>query len=122
MADWNEDQPIYRQIREKIVELILNGTIQEGEPVPSVRSLAADYQINHLTVSKAYQGLVAESVLEKKRGLGMFVTQGAQAQLLVQERKKFLEQDLPMLIVKIKQLGFSAEQIKEHIEKWEGLK
>jgi len=108
---WNDDQPIYRQLRDRVIDLILAGTFAEGDAVPSVRQIAVDYSINHLTVSKAYQQLVDEGLLVKKRGIGMFVVEGARNQLLADERDKFLREELPLLIKRVKQLGISNREI-----------
>jgi len=108
---WNDQQPIYKQLKEKVVELIIDGEVSEGEAVPSVRQVAADYQINPLTVSKAYQELVDESILEKRRGLGMFVTDSAQAKLLESEKDHFLQFEWPKILQKIERLGLSIEAL-----------
>lgn len=108
---WKDDQPIYRQLQDKVVDLILEGVFAEGEAVPSVRQIAVEYSINHLTVSKAYQQLVDDGLLVKKRGIGMFVIEGAQKQLLADERDKFLHVELPLLLKRVKQLGISNEEI-----------
>jgi len=108
---WNDDQPIYRQLRDKVINLVLEGVFKEGEAVPSVRQIAAEYSINHLTVSKAYQELVDDGLLFKKRGVGMFVVEGARSQLLTNEKEKFLNDELPILLGRVKQLGFSTQEI-----------
>lgn len=108
---WNDQQPIFRQLKEKVVELIIDGEVSEGEAVPSVRQVAADYQINPLTVSKAYQELVDESILAKKRGLGMFVTESAREKLLETEKSHFLEIEWPKIIRKIERLGLSMQNL-----------
>ena len=108
---WNDQQPIFRQLKEKVVELIIDGEVSEGEAVPSVRQVAADYQINPLTVSKAYQQLVDESILEKKRGLGMFVTESAREKLLESEKSHFLEIEWPKIIRRIERLGLSMQSL-----------
>ncbi|MGX5174123.1 GntR family transcriptional regulator [Aliikangiella sp. IMCC44653] len=110
---WNDQTPIFRQLKEKVVELIIDGEVAEGEAVPSVRQVAADYQINPLTVSKAYQELVDDNVLEKKRGLGMFVTQGAKEKLFEEERRQFLENEWPKIMLKIDRLGINIDQLKK---------
>ena len=114
---WKEDQPIYRQLRDKVVDLVLEGAFKEGDPVPSVRQIAAEYSINHLTVSKAYQELVDEGLLFKKRGVGMFVVEGAVSSLLANERDKFLSEELPILLGRIKQLGIGTQEIIDIITK-----
>lgn len=108
---WNDDQPIYRQLRERIVGLMLTGVFKEGDPLPSVRQVASDYQINHLTVSKAYQELVDMQLVEAKRGMGMYVVPGAQEKLHTIEKEKFLMNELPALLARIKNLGISTEEL-----------
>ncbi|MGA7296580.1 MAG: GntR family transcriptional regulator [Rhodanobacteraceae bacterium] len=108
---WNDNVPIYRQVRERVVAMILEGTLDEGEALPSVRQVAADYQINPLTVSKAYQELVDEQLVEKRRGLGMFVTEGAQKALLKSERDRFLNEEWPALFARIERLGLDLETL-----------
>lgn len=114
-SDWKEDQPIYRQLQAKVVSFILNGTYPEGSALPSVRQVSADLSINHLTVAKAYQELVDEGLLEKRRGLGMFVVDGAKAKVLELEKKKFLNAELPELLARIAQLNISKEDLMEII-------
>jgi len=113
---WRDDEPIYRQLRQRIATLILNDAIKEGEPIPSVRQVAADYQINHLTVAKAYQELVEQGLVEKRRGLGMFVLPGARDQIAASERDKLLEDELPRLLVRARQLGISESELNAHIK------
>jgi GntR family transcriptional regulator len=108
---WNDDQPIYRQLRERIVGLMLTGVFKEGDPLPSVRQVASDYQINHLTVSKAYQELVDMQLVEARRGMGMYVMPGAQEKLHGIEKEKFLTSELPALLARIKNLGISTEEL-----------
>ena len=108
---WNDDQPIYRQLRELIVGLMLTGVFKEGDPLPSVRQVASDYQINHLTVSKAYQELVDMQLVEMRRGMGMYVMPGAQEKLHAIEKEKFLKTELPALLVRIKHLGICTEDL-----------
>ena len=95
MDEWNDSQPIYRQLRDRVVALILDGELKEGDPLPSVRNVAADYRVNPLTVLKGYQELVDEELVEKRRGLGMFVKPGARDLLLRGERQKFLNEEWP---------------------------
>ncbi|MGI1679827.1 MAG: GntR family transcriptional regulator [Cellvibrionaceae bacterium] len=109
--DWDDSQPIYRQLRDKIIRLIIDGSLLEGEAVPSVRQVASDYQINHLTVSKAYQELVDDKLLEKRRGVGMFVEQGARATLLAREKNQFINVELPQLRQRMKNLGFTKDEL-----------
>lgn len=108
---WKDDVPIYRQVRERIVTMILEGTLDEGEALPSVRNVAAECEINPLTVSKAYQELVDEQLVLKKRGLGMFVTEGAREALLKSERKHFLDNEWPALLARIQRLGLDLEDL-----------
>jgi GntR family transcriptional regulator len=110
---WNDQTPIFRQLKEKVVELIMDGEVSEGEAVPSVRQVAADYQINPLTVSKAYQELVDGQILIKKRGLGMFVTEGAKEKLQEDERKQFLNVEWPKILNRIQRLGLSLKDLAE---------
>ena len=114
---WNDDQPIYRQLRELIVGLMLTGVFKEGDPLPSVRQVASDYQINHLTVSKAYQELVDMQLVEAKRGMGMYVVPGAQEKLHSIEKEKFLTNELPALLARISNLGISAQELCDAILK-----
>src|SRR5205085_11728319 len=94
-SEWNDSQPIYRQIRDRVIAMILDGLLKEGDPLPSVRSVATDARVNPLTVLKAYQQLADEQLVEKRRGLGMFVTPGARDLLLASERQKFLTEQWP---------------------------
>jgi GntR family transcriptional regulator len=112
---WKDDQPIYRQLHDRILGLILSGTLKEGEALPSVRQVASDYQINHLTVGKAYQELVDAGLVEKRRGLGMFVLAGAQQKIATSEREKFISQELPNLIAKARQLGIREAELTKAI-------
>ena len=108
---WNNDQPIYKQLRDRVAGLILDGVLAEGESVPSVRQVAAEQKINHITVAKAYQELVEEDVLEMKRGRGMFVLEGARVKLLSLERRKFELVELPALSARIAHLGMSIAEL-----------
>ena len=108
---WNEDQPIYRQLRDRVVAMILEGALGDGDALPSVRNVAAEYRLNPLTVLKGYQELVDEGLVEKKRGRGMFVTEGAQAQLLKDERHRFIETEWPKVLATIERLGLDAETL-----------
>ena len=109
--EWNDSQPIYRQIRDRVVALILEGILAEGDALPSVRTVGADYRINPLTVLKGYQELVDAGIVEMRRGRGMFVKEGARRTLLEQERKTFLEQEWPRISERIERLGLSAEEL-----------
>ncbi len=108
---WNDNQPIYRQLRDRMVALILEGALREGDPLPSVRAVAADYRLNPLTVLKAYQQLVDERLVEKRRGRGMYVSEGARQLLLEGERERFLNEEWPHILAVIHRLGFSAEEL-----------
>ena len=109
---WNDDQPIYKQLRDRVAGLIMNGAIAEGDSVPSVRQVSAEEKINHITVAKAYQELVDESVLEMKRGKGMFVLEGARHRLIAAERTKFKEFEAPALLERLAHLGISISELK----------
>ncbi|HEY4368168.1 MAG TPA: GntR family transcriptional regulator [Steroidobacteraceae bacterium] len=103
--DWNDSQPIYRQLRDRVVAMILDGVLSEGDPLPSVRNVAAEYRVNPLTVLKGYQQLVDEQLVEKKRGRGMFINAGARELLLRGERQKFLVEEWPKIQATIQRLG-----------------
>ena len=109
--EWSDRQPIYRQLRDRVVEMILDGLLNEGDPLPSVRAVAAEYRINPLTVLKSYQQLVDEQLVEKKRGRGMFVNAGARESLLQRERQKFLREEWPRVQAAIERLGLSAADL-----------
>ena len=108
---WKENQPIYRQLKELVVERIMDGSFVEGEAVPSVRQVAADYQVNHLTVGKAYQELVELGLLQKRRGLGMYVTAGARSALTLQEQQQFMDEELPAFAERVKMLGLDLDKV-----------
>jgi len=110
-GEWNDAQPIYRQLRDRVVAMILDGVLKEGDPLPSVRNVAAEYRVNPLTVLKTYQGLVDEQLVEKKRGVGMFVKAGAHTLLLEGERQRFLEEQWPRLYATIQRLGLKPEEL-----------
>ena len=109
--EWNDSQPIYRQLRDRVVAMILDGALKEGDPLPSVRNVAADYRVNPLTVLKGYQQLVDEELVEKRRGLVMFVKDGARSLLLKGERQKFLLDEWPRIQATIQRLGLKAEEL-----------
>jgi DNA-binding transcriptional regulator YhcF (GntR family) len=109
--EWNDGQPIYRQVRDRVVAMILDGVWKEGDPLPSVRVVAAEYRINPLTVLKAYQQLVDEGLAETKRGRGMFINAGARNRLLKGERKRFLGQEWPRIAARIQRLGLNAQEL-----------
>jgi GntR family transcriptional regulator len=110
-SHWNDGQPIYRQLRDKVVAMILDGVLADGDALPSVRSVAAEFTLNPLTVLKGYQQLVDEALVEKRRGRGMFVTTGARTLLLKGERQKFLEHEWPRIAATIERLGFDAADL-----------
>src|SRR5437762_4086130 len=110
-SEWNDSQPIYRQLRDRVVAMILDGVLNEGDPLPSVRNVAVEYRINPLTVLKGYQQLVGEQLVETKRGLGMFVKAGARDLLLKAERRKFLAEEWPRVHATIQRLGLTPEEL-----------
>jgi GntR family transcriptional regulator len=109
--EWHNSQPIYRQLRDRVIAMILDGVLKEGDPLPSVRNVAAEYRVNPLTVLKAYQGLVTEQLVETKRGLGMFVNDGARNLLLKGERQKFLTEQWPRVAATIQRLGLTPDEL-----------
>lgn len=109
--EWSDGQPIYRKLRDRVVAMILEGVLNEGAPLPSVRTVAAEYRVNPLTVLKGYQQLVDEELVETKRGRGMFIRTGARDLLLEGERKKFLTEQWPRVYATIQRLGLSAEEL-----------
>ena len=108
---WNEDQPIYRQLRDRVVAMILEGVLGDGDALPSVRNVAAEYRLNPLTVLKGYQELVDEGLVEKKRGRGMFIYDGAHKQLLKDERRRFIEKEWPKIMETIHRLGLDETEL-----------
>jgi len=109
--EWNDSQPIYRQLRDRVVAMILDGVLADGDPLPSVRTVATEYRVNPLTVLKGYQQLVDEELVETKRGRGMFINANARDRLLEGERQKFLEEQWPGLRATIQRLGLTAEEL-----------
>jgi GntR family transcriptional regulator len=109
--EWNDSQPIYRQLRDRIVAMILDGVLSEGDPLPSVRNVAAEYRVNPITVLKGYQQLVDEQLVETKRGRGMFINAGARDLLLQSERLKFLAEEWPRIHATIQRLGLTPEEL-----------
>lgn len=109
--EWNDGQPIYRQLRDRVVAMILDGILKEGDPLPSVRTVAAEYRLNPLTVLKGYQELADEGLVESRRGRGMFVNEGARDLLLQGERRKFLEEDWPRIAANMKRLGLDPHEL-----------
>ena len=108
---WDDNQPIYRQLKDRVLEMILDGDLTDGDALPSVRTVAADYQLNPLTVLKGYQELVDEGLVEKQRGKGMFVTDGARARLLASEREKFVDEEWPRVLTTIERLGLNLDEL-----------
>jgi GntR family transcriptional regulator len=109
--EWNDGQPIYRQLHDRVVAMILDGLLKEGDPLPSVRNVAAEYRVNPLTVLKGYQQLVDEGLVETRRGRGMFINEGARSLLLQGERQKFLGEEWPRIYATIQRLGLSAKEL-----------
>jgi GntR family transcriptional regulator len=109
--EWNDGQPIYRQIRDRVVAMILDGVLNEGDPLPSVRTVAAEYRVNPLTVLKSYQQLVDERLVESRRGRGMFINTGARDLLLQGERQKFLAEQWPRIHATIQRLGLTPQEL-----------
>jgi GntR family transcriptional regulator len=111
MGEWHDSQPIYRQLRDRVVALILEGVLKEGDPLPSVRNVATEYRVNPITVLKGYQELVDQQLVEKKRGLGMYVREGARDLLMQGERQKFLAEQWPRIYATIQRLGLNPEEL-----------
>ncbi len=109
---WNDNAPIYRQLRDHVIAMILDGVLKPGEALPSVRQVAGELQLNPITVSKAYQELVDEQLVEKRRGLGMYITAGAREQLLVLERERFIREEWPQLRKRLKRLGIDLAELE----------
>lgn len=113
---WNEDQPIYRQLRDRVVAMILERVLVDGDALPSVRNVAAEYRLNPLTVLKGYQELVDEGLVEKKRGRGMFIIEGARKELLKAERRRFLEKEWPKVVATIERLNLDVSGLLQNVE------
>ena len=111
MDEWNDSQPIYRQLRDRVVAMILDGVLGEGDPLPSVRNVAADYRVNPLTVLKAYDSLADDDLVEKRRGLGLFINKGARDLLLQGERQRFLDEQWPQIAATIQRLGLTPQEL-----------
>ena len=116
-TNWTDSLPIYRQLRDRVVAMILEGVLNDGDPLPSVRSVAAEYRLNPLTVLKGYQQLVDERLVEKRRGRGMYVTEGARRALLKDERQLFLEEEWPKIAGRIQRLGFEPRELLDALDK-----
>jgi len=110
-GDWNDNAPIYRQLKARVVGMMLDGLLKPGDALPSVRQIAADFQLNPITVSRAYQELVDETLIEKRRGLGMYMTDGARDKLMASERERFLREEWPAMLERIRRLGLDLEQL-----------
>ncbi len=108
---WNDNAPIYRQLKERLVVMMLEGQLKPGDALPSVRQIAAEYQLNPITVSRAFQELADETLVEKRRGLGMYVTEGAPEKLLASEREIFLREEWPAMVARIQRLGLRIEDL-----------
>ena len=108
---WSDNAPIYRQLKERVVGMMLDGLLKPGDALPSVRQIAADFQLNPITVSRAYQELADEALVEKRRGLGMYVTDGAREKLLASERERFLNEEWPAMVERIRRLGLNIDQL-----------
>ena len=119
-TQWNDSQPIYWQLKERTIAMILDGTLAEGVALPSVRTVASDFQLNPITVSKSYQALVDEDLVEKRRGLGMFVREGARKKLTGSEREKFLSEEWPAMVTRIRQLGLDINKLLQTTTEKEG--
>ncbi len=119
-VQWNDSQPIYWQLKERTIAMILDGTLAEGDALPSVRTVASDFQLNPITVSKSYQALVDDDLVEKRRGLGMFVRDGARQKLTESERQKFIKEEWPAMILRIQQLGLDPVKLLQSAIKHEG--
>ena len=109
--EWSDNAPIYRQLQERVIAMMLDGLLRPGDALPSVRQVAAEYQLNPITVSRAYQELADEALVEKRRGLGMYVTEGASEKLLASERERFLREEWPAMLERIQRLGLSLESL-----------
>jgi len=118
--EWADGQPIYRQLRDLVIQRVMDGSFPEGEAIPSVRQVATDYRINHLTVGKAYQELVEMGLLEKRRGLGMFVAPGARHSLTTDEQQRFLDEELPAFVDRVRILGMAMEDVMERVSAMQG--
>ncbi len=108
---WTDGAPIYRQLKERVIAMMLDGVLKPGDVLPSVRQVAAEYQLNPITVSRAYQELADEALVEKRRGLGMYVTEEASKKLLANERERFLREEWPLVLERIQRLGLSSNEL-----------
>jgi GntR family transcriptional regulator len=112
---WSDGAPIYRQLKDRVIAMMLDGLLKPGDPLPSVRQVAAEYQLNPITVSRAYQELADESLVEKRRGLGMYVTEEAAKKLLSSERDRFLHEEWPLVLERIQRLGLSMQELMQPV-------
>ncbi len=108
---WNDNLPIYRQLKDRVMSMMLDGVLKPGDALPSVRQIAAEYQLNPITVSRAYQELADENLVEKRRGLGMYMTDSARDQLLASERERFLNEEWPLVMERIRRLGLDIDAL-----------
>jgi GntR family transcriptional regulator len=115
-AGWNDNTPIYRQLKERVIGMMLDGVLRAGDALPSVRQVAAEYQLNPITVSKAYQELVDEQLVEKRRGIGMYVTEGASEKLLASERERFMREEWPAMLERIRRLGIDPARLLAEVK------
>ena len=117
---WSEGAPIYRQLKERVIAMMLDGVLKPGDALPSVRQVAAEYHLNPITVSRAYQELADEALVEKRRGLGMYVTEEAAKKLLASERERFLSEEWPAVLERIQRLGLDLQELLDPKGKWGG--
>ncbi|BBB65781.1 GntR family transcriptional regulator [Undibacterium sp. YM2] len=110
-VNWNDQTPIYRQLKQRVLGMMLDGLLKPGDVLPSVRQVAAEYQLNPITVLKAYQELVDEELVEKRRGVGMYMTESALDKLLANERQRFIEEEWPAMLERIRRLGLDVQQL-----------
>jgi GntR family transcriptional regulator len=116
--EWTDGAPIYRQLKERVVAMLLDGVLKPGDALPSVRQVAAEYQLNPITVSRAYQELADDQLVEKRRGLGMYVTDGAATRLMSSEREHFLREEWPLVVERIQRLGLEPSELLDSKNKW----
>ena len=117
---WSDGAPIYRQLKDRVIAMMLDGVLKPGDALPSVRQVAAEYQLNPITVSRAYQELADDQLVEKRRGLGMYVTEGAPARLKTSERDRFLTEEWPLVLERIQRLGLDLQELLDPKGKWGG--
>ena len=115
---WSDGAPIYRQLKERVIAMMLDGVLKPGDALPSVRQVAAEYHLNPITVSRAYQELADEALVEKRRGLGMYVTEEASRKLLASERERFLREEWPLVLERIQRLGLAPSELLDPASKW----